>query len=258
MNNLSSGTIQLLIVARMMEECFRRKINHDIETGVASKQVRCYLVMLLRLRQASIHPFLLEGMMAEYFTQHDLEATRKQLKDLKGGSTVYNQIGSWTQRHHIASERIREVIEETYRRSQQQILDDSKELLDAHDSQTIEPDHRNVAGRSHPQPKAGEGIVTIADNSDEVDSQDEAEEDEDGLVPERFLPPRAEPENTASLDVEAEEDRLRPFGRSDFGLAFDMSKQLTYLEKVMEMKKAQCVVCRKKPPVNPVKGGVST
>ncbi|KAJ0319128.1 hypothetical protein COL5a_010342 [Colletotrichum fioriniae] len=204
---------------------------------------------------ASIHPFLLEGMMAEYFTQHDLEATRKQLKDLKGGSTVYNQIGSWTQRHHIASERIREVIEETYRRSQQQILDDSKELLDAHDSQTIEPDHRNVAGRSHPQPKAGEGIVTIADNSDEVDSQDEAEEDEDGLVPERFLPPRAEPENTASLDVEAEEDRLRPFGRSDFGLAFDMSKQLTYLEKVMEMKKAQCVVCRKKPPVNPVKGG---
>ncbi|KAF4778762.1 SNF2 family domain-containing protein [Colletotrichum scovillei] len=243
-----------MVIFRMMEACFRRKINHDIETGEASRQLRCYLVMLLRLRQASTHPFLLEGMMAEYFTQRDLEATRKQLKDLKGGSTIYNQIGSWTQRHHIASERIREVIEETYRRSQQQILDDSKELLDAYDSQTIEPDHRNVAGRSLPQFKAGEGIITIADDSDEVDSQDEAEEDEDGLVPERFLIPGAGPENAASSDVDAEEDRLRPFGRSDFGLGFDMSKQLEYLEKVMEMRKAQCLVCRKKPPVNPVKG----
>ncbi|UQC76462.1 SNF2 super family protein [Colletotrichum lupini] len=203
---------------------------------------------------ASTHPFLLEGMMAEYFTQRDLEATRKQLKELKGGSTVYDQIGSWTQRHHIASERIREVIEETYRRSQQQILDDSKELLDAHESQTIEPDHRNVAGRSHPQSKAGESTIMIADDSDEVDSQDEAEEDEDGLVPESFLLPREQSENSASSDVEAEEDRLQPFGHSDFGLAFDMSKQLEYLEKVMEMKRAQCVVCRKKPPANPVKG----
>ncbi|KAK1543853.1 SNF2 family domain-containing protein [Colletotrichum paranaense] len=247
-------SMEEMVIFRMMEACFRRKINHDIETGEASKQLRCYLVMLLRLRQASTHPFLLEGMMAEYFTQRDLEATRKQLKELKGGSTVYDQIGSWTQRHHIASERIREVIEETYRRSQQQILDDSKELLDAHESQTIEPDHRNVAGRSHPQSKAGESTIMIADDSDEVDSQDEAEEDEDGLVPESFLLPREQSENSASSDVEAEEDRLQPFGHSDFGLAFDMSKQLEYLEKVMEMKKAQCVVCRKKPPANPVKG----
>ncbi|KAK1671408.1 P-loop containing nucleoside triphosphate hydrolase protein [Colletotrichum godetiae] len=246
-----------MVIFRMMERCFRRKINRDLETGDATKQMRCYLVMLLRLRQASTHPFLLEGMMAEYFTQSDLEATRKQLEELKGGSTVYNQIGSWTRRHQIASERIRDVIEQTYRLSQQQLLDDSKELLDAHNSQTIEPDHGNATSRSHPQPgqpNAGEGPITIADDSDEVDSQDEVEEDEDGLVPERFLPPRAQPEHAASSNVEAEEPRLQPFGCSDFGLAFDMSKQLEYLEKVMEIKKAQCVVCRKRSPEIPVKG----
>ncbi|OHE95160.1 SNF2 family domain-containing protein [Colletotrichum orchidophilum] len=243
-----------MVVFKMMEGCFRREINRDLANGNAMKQMRCYLVMLLRLRQASTHPFLLEGMMAEYFTQHDLQTTKKQLENLKGGNTVYKQIGSWTQRHRIASDRVRNVIDETNRLNQQQLLDDSKELLDAHNSQTIEPVHGNITNQGHPQQNASEHAIVTDDNSDEVNSQDDVEEDEDGLVPESHLPPRVQPEDVASTEVEAEEPRLQPFGRSDFGLAFDMSEQLAYLEKVMEMKKSACVVCRIKPPLNPVKG----
>ncbi|KAK1725944.1 SNF2 super family protein [Colletotrichum acutatum] len=143
-----------MVIFKMMEGCFRRKINRDIEQGTAANQMRSYLVMLLRLRQASTHPFLLEGMMAEYFTSNDFQSIKEKLKNLENGNTVYNQIGSWTQRQRIG------------------------------------------------------------------------------------------------MDVNTEDSQLQPFGQSDFGLAFDMSKQIQYLEKVLEIKRSKCVSCHQISPSN--------
>ncbi|KAK1447269.1 SNF2 family domain-containing protein [Colletotrichum melonis] len=240
-----------MVIFKMIEGCFRRKINRDIEKGTAAIQMKSYLVMLLRLRQASTHPFLLEGMMAKYFTQRDLEATRKQLNDLKGGSTVYNQIGSWTQRQRIGNRRL---IEEPSLLNNPQLVNGTEELLDTHITQTDESVHCEATNQGLSQLNGGEGAVEIFDDTDEVDSQDEAEEDEDGLVPERYLSQRTQPGHVEGMDVNTEDSQLQPFGHSDFGLAFDMSKQIQYLEKVLEMKRSKCASCHQRSPLNPVKG----
>ncbi|KAL0768935.1 hypothetical protein CaCOL14_008243 [Colletotrichum acutatum] len=235
----------------MMEGCFRRKINRDIEQGTAANQMRSYLVMLLRLRQASTHPFLLEGMMAEYFTSNDFQSIKEKLKNLENGNTVYNQIGSWTQRQRIGD---RSLIEEPSLLNNPQLLNGTEELLDIHSTQTDESVHVKATNQGHSQLNGGEGAVEIVDDTDEVDSQDEIEEDEDGLVPERYLSQRTQPGHAAGMDVNTEDSQLQPFGQSDFGLAFDMSKQIQYLEKVLEIKRSKCVSCHQISPSNSVKG----
>ncbi|KAK7443123.1 SNF2 family domain-containing protein [Colletotrichum acutatum] len=240
-----------MVIFKMMEGCFRRKINRDIEQGTAANQMRSYLVMLLRLRQASTHPFLLEGMMAEYFTSNDFQSIKEKLKNLENGNTVYNQIGSWTQRQRIGD---RSLIEEPSLLNNPQLLNGTEELLDIHSTQTDESVHVKATNQGHSQLNGGEGAVEIVDDTDEVDSQDEIEEDEDGLVPERYLSQRTQPGHAAGMDVNTEDSQLQPFGQSDFGLAFDMSKQIQYLEKVLEIKRSKCVSCHQISPSNSVKG----
>ncbi|KAH9226792.1 hypothetical protein K456DRAFT_1932703 [Colletotrichum gloeosporioides 23] len=143
------------VIFRMMERCFRRKVNYDLQQGDghAEKQVRSYLTILLRLRQAATHPFLLESMMNEYFTLKDLRLTKEKLAELKGKKTIYEQIGSWNKRHEPPPEQVR-----------------------------------------------------------------------------------------------------KPFGQSNFGLHFDMDKQIEYLERLEEISESHCTVCNVNPPVLPVKG----
>ncbi|GKT93251.1 SNF2 family domain-containing protein [Colletotrichum tofieldiae] len=240
---------------RMMERCFRHKLNHDLEAGNATSQIRCYLVMLLRLRQAATHPFLLEGMMGDYFSLKDLSTTKERLKALKGGDTVYAQIGSWAQRHTMSNERMREVIEEAERMRQEQLQDARNEDLEAYNSRIDQDEARQ--DKTQDIAITRNDIIVVGDDSDEVDSQDEVEEDEDGMVPQNYKTPTVDPEvevdSTAPI-IEEDKPRLQPFGRSDFGLDFDMTKELEYLERLKELETASCVQCKSEPPVVPVKG----
>ncbi|GKT61743.1 SNF2 family domain-containing protein [Colletotrichum tofieldiae] len=244
-----------LTEGRMMERCFRHKLNHDLEAGNATSQIRCYLVMLLRLRQAATHPFLLEGMMGDYFSLKDLSTTKERLKALKGGDTVYAQIGSWAQRHTMSNERMREVIEEAERMRQEQLQDARNEDLEAYNSRIDQDEARQ--DKTQDIAITRNDIIVVGDDSDEVDSQDEVEEDEDGMVPQNYKTPTVDPEvevdSTAPI-IEEDKPRLQPFGRSDFGLDFDMTKELEYLERLKELETASCVQCKSEPPVVPVKG----
>ncbi|KDN67093.1 putative SNF2 family domain-containing protein [Colletotrichum sublineola] len=246
-----------MVIFRMIERCFRNKLNQDLEDGIAESQVKCYLVMLLRLRQAATHPFLLEGMMGELFSLKDLQTTKEKLNALKGGPTVYAQIGTWNQRQKIANERMREVVEESEKMRQKELQQVRKESLEATNSRFGEPVEQDEVQMGHPQDRATTGNDAIViDNSDEVDSQDEVEEDEDGMVPQKTtypgLNPEAEVDNT--VPITEDEPRLQPFGRGNFGLIFDMNKQIEYLERLKEMDNAVCVVCKARPPAVPVKG----
>ncbi|KAK6223047.1 snf2 family domain-containing protein [Colletotrichum tabaci] len=247
------------VVFRMMERCFRRKLNRDFEDGSAANQIRCYLVMLLRLRQAATHPYLLEGMMGDYFSLKDLQTTKERLEALRGRATIYSQIGSWTHRHQIPSPRIHEVIEAAEKRRQDQLQSDRKEVLEAQYSRIRLSDDPNEAQPSDNQEAIVENdnMMAIGNDPDEVNSQDEVEEDEDGMVPQTYRNPGEEDkvsdDDTAPI-AEHEEPPLQPFGRSNFGLFFDMVKQLEYLERLKELETAVCVACEARPAVVPVKG----
>ncbi|KAF9872347.1 SNF2 family domain-containing protein [Colletotrichum karsti] len=245
-----------MVVFRMMERCFRRKVNDDLQQAqddtIADRQLRSYLTILLRLRQAATHPFLLESMMNEYFNIHDLRITKARLATLKGKQTVYEQIGSWNERHEMKSERMKEVIAESERISKEEARFTSYGTFEDHSGTDSDNDHEPTT----PIPANTEGFkrkaIVIDDYKDEVDSQDDVELDEDGMVPEEYLgdkhvKPSPEP-------IRREIPPLVPFGRSDFGLRFDMDKQLEYLMRLEDLKEAPCAICDKKPPQTPLRG----
>ncbi|KAK2039227.1 hypothetical protein LZ31DRAFT_599029 [Colletotrichum somersetense] len=241
----------------MVERCFREELNRDMESGVAVRQIRSYLVMLLRLRQAATHPFLLEGMMRDHFSLEDLQVTKEKLKALKGGPTVYSQIGPWTQRQKIQDKRFQRVFQEIQRVKQRRLEDARKESLEAMKVRRGEYDQQDVAQTSNSQDTAITGNdAFVINDRDEVDSQDDEEEDEDGMVPTRPRSPSigSEVELDSTAPTAEDEPQLDPFGRSDFGLNFDMTKQIEYLERLKELETAACVLCKAAPPKEPVRG----
>ncbi|WYZ46104.1 hypothetical protein EsH8_IX_000329 [Colletotrichum jinshuiense] len=102
------------------------------------------------------------------------------------------------------------------------------------------------------QSPATNNNFVIDSDLDEVDSEDEVEEDADGMVPEEYLS-----ETNADADYETKSTsyprdesgiaRLDPFGQSTFGLHFDMTKHLEYLERHELLEIAQCGICNHKP-----------
>ncbi|KAK1980371.1 SNF2 family domain-containing protein [Colletotrichum cereale] len=247
-----------MVIFRMMERCFRDEVNQDMENGIAESKVKCYLVMLLRLRQAATHPFLLEGMMGKYFSLKDLQTTKERLKALKGGATIYTQIGPWTHRHSTSDNRIQGVVKESEKMRQKKLQEAWRESLEATKSRLGEPFEQDEAQMNYSQDTAttGNRVILACGDSDEVDSQDEVEEDHDGMVPENYKTTGSDAEvevdNTAPMTED--EPQLQPFGRSDFGLVFDMNKQIEYLERLTEIDNAVCVACEATPPKVPVKG----
>ncbi|KAK1566415.1 LOW QUALITY PROTEIN: SNF2 family domain-containing protein [Colletotrichum navitas] len=243
-----------MVVYRMMERCFRNKVNQDLENGKAESQVKCYLTILLRLRQAATHPFLLESMMGEYFSLKDLQVTKEKLQALKGGATVYAQIGTWTQRQTITDARIKKVYDEAEKVKQQRLQNARKGSLEAMNIRLSEGEKRDEIQTSTVQDTVtSRNDANVVDDSDEVNSQDEVEEDENGMAPQRTRS-GLEVESDSTAPIAKDEPQLDPFGRSDFGLVFDMSKQIEYLERLKEIDNAVCVACKAKPPLVPVKG----
>ncbi|GKT45211.1 DNA repair protein rad8 [Colletotrichum spaethianum] len=154
---------------------------------------------------------------------------------------------------------MREVIEESEKVTKNKLQDARKESLEAYISRLDEFEGQDEAQQGKTQDTAiiKDDVVVISDDSDEVDSQDEVEEDENGMVPQNYGVPGVDPEvKVDNTDPIAEEDEppLEPFGRSAFGLEFDMTKELEYLERLKELDIAACIQCKITPPVVPVKG----
>lgn len=226
--------------------------------------------MLLRLRQAATHPFLLEGMMGKHFSLGVIRTLRKDLAVLKGRKTIYEQIGSWNQRHEISNERIQKVLEEAERRLRKNAKFTSYGTFDddGTDSRSKVEAQTSSSVTASPNTKStGAQAIIINDDSDEVDSQDEAEEDSDGMAPSKSFGARSAKDTNRVGDIRVEEETmphserfediyLDPFGQSDFGLYFDMDKHLEYLERFKELQIARCAICDSSPRI-PVKGQVN-
>ncbi|KAJ0286101.1 hypothetical protein CBS470a_006061 [Colletotrichum nupharicola] len=258
---LAESTGDLHRIKWMMERCFRRKVNYDLQQGDghAEKQVRSYLTILLRLRQAATHPFLLESMMNEYFTLKDLRLTKEKLAELKGKKTIYEQIGSWNKRHEPPPEQVRKVLAASEEQREKQRRKEARytaygnfEEDDTHAFEDSEPEAGASEKKKARKRTAKTNATSVGDYVDEVDSEDDVEEDADGMVPQEYLT-RAD-DNTPPTPARPEVPPLEPFGQSNFGLHFDMDKQIEYLERLEEISESHCTVCNVNPPVLPVKG----
>ncbi|KAK2767349.1 snf2 family [Colletotrichum kahawae] len=240
------------VVFRMMERCFRRQLNQDLAAGIAERQILCYLVMLLRLRQASTHPFLLEGVMGEYFTLKDLEITKQRLGELKGQQTIYEQIGTWEKRHEMSGDRMLAVIAEAERRRTEGTTESLlKDVLSQSMKDAASDERQN---QRYQTPDSEAGAVIVEDDHDDVDSVDDVLEDSNGMVPGEYLPGfRADQHENDQQSSEKDEQYLKPFGLNDFGSYFDMDRQLDYLTRLETLEIAKCIVCNKRP-VDAVQG----
>ncbi|KAI8270485.1 SNF2 family domain-containing protein [Colletotrichum sp. SAR11_239] len=196
-------------------------------------------------------------MMNEYFTLRDLRLTKEKLAELKGKKTIYEQIGSWNQRHEMSNERIKKVLIASAKQREKQRRKEARftsyGTFEEDDEEAfIDEDSGPNASQKRPGKRSTKNAKVRNDDSDEVDSLDDTDEDSDGMVPEEYL--RAADPTPASKPIRPEVPPLDPFGKSDFGLHFDMDKQIEYLERMEEIAEASCTVCEVNPPVNPVKG----
>ena len=69
----------ILTIRSLLQDTFKASLEHDIEKGTVGKNRQQYLVYLMRLRQATCHPFLLEGMFRETFSIDELKKLRECL-----------------------------------------------------------------------------------------------------------------------------------------------------------------------------------
>ncbi|ESZ97694.1 hypothetical protein SBOR_1881 [Sclerotinia borealis F-4128] len=69
------------IIYRITENRFRANLNVFLANGTAQRAYGVFFVQLLRLRQCTSHPFMLERTMKESWTTEDVELLRKELRN---------------------------------------------------------------------------------------------------------------------------------------------------------------------------------
>ncbi|KAJ0383723.1 hypothetical protein COL922a_009878 [Colletotrichum nupharicola] len=183
------------------------------------------------------------------------------LAELKGKKTIYEQIGSWNKRHEPPPEQFRKVLAASEEQREKQRRKEARytaygnfEEDDTHAFEDSEPEAGASEKKKARKRTARTNATSVGDYVDEVDSEDDVEEDADGMVRQEYLT-RAD-DNTPPTPARPEVPPLEPFGQSNFGLHFDMDKQIEYLERLEEISESHCTVCNVNPPVLPVKGQV--
>jgi len=84
------------VIYRLIEDKFRKIINEHFKKGDAQKNYGVFLAQLMRLRQATAHPFLLEQCMKDIFDVQDLAILKSKLEMLSGNQTpIYEQLQLW-------------------------------------------------------------------------------------------------------------------------------------------------------------------
>ncbi|KAI6708159.1 hypothetical protein JHW43_009312 [Diplocarpon mali] len=88
------------IIYRITENRFRNNLNAFFRKGEASRNYSVFLVQLLRLRQCTSHPFMLERTIKESWTFEDLQVLTLQLRKLKhtpNARPFYEQCKLWVE-----------------------------------------------------------------------------------------------------------------------------------------------------------------
>ncbi|KAJ4419918.1 hypothetical protein N0V85_000805 [Neurospora sp. IMI 360204] len=87
------------LIYRMVEGKFRKQLNNELihraSMGTTENSIAPYLTLALRLRQATAHPYLLEGLMRDHFTSEDLQQLKEEFSKLKTDESYVQQIGRW-------------------------------------------------------------------------------------------------------------------------------------------------------------------
>ncbi|KAJ8060331.1 hypothetical protein OCU04_010665 [Sclerotinia nivalis] len=84
------------IIYRITESRFRANLNVFLANGTAQRAYGVFFVQLLRLRQCTSHPFMLERTMRESWTTEDVEQLRRELGKFAGTNvTFYEQCKLW-------------------------------------------------------------------------------------------------------------------------------------------------------------------
>ncbi|EXF86451.1 SNF2 family domain-containing protein [Colletotrichum fioriniae PJ7] len=245
-----------MVINSMVEECFRRRMMQDMEDPGAGPSRKTCFEMLLRLRQAATHPFLLEAMMRKYMTLEDIQKVRKGLADLQGGPSIYDQIGSWTKRHEMSSERLQQIRISVGEEGERRGSDESPPLGTgrAENAGPLESgdtfDSTTKISENEDETRIEGGFDS---DLDEVNSQDDMEDLSYRDLLELDAEAAGVEEPGPSPAIIPGDAPLEPFGQSDFGLHFDMDQHMEYLEKAESMELAVCAVCKETPTV-PVKG----
>jgi hypothetical protein len=96
-------------IYRMLEDRFRENMNYHLKKGTAQGNYNNFMVQLLRLRQCTAHPFLLESTIRDILTPEDLKSLKNNLWDLsKSKQPLYEQIQQWVQEGSAWRERPRD------------------------------------------------------------------------------------------------------------------------------------------------------
>jgi len=85
------------IIYRITENRFRANLNKFFERGDAARNYSVFMVQLLRLRQITSHPWMIEGTIRECWTLEDLKELKKRLKELdeQRRGPFYEQTQIW-------------------------------------------------------------------------------------------------------------------------------------------------------------------
>lgn len=92
----SDVDIQKLTLLPQTENRFRANLNVFLANDTAQRAYGVFFVQLLRLRQCTSHPFMLERTMKESWTTEDVEALRKELAKYSNSNVpFYEQCKLW-------------------------------------------------------------------------------------------------------------------------------------------------------------------
>ncbi|TVY51440.1 Helicase-like transcription factor CHR28 [Lachnellula cervina] len=93
------------IIYRITENRFRSNINRYFEAGEVRRNYSVFMVQLLRLRQCTSHPFMLERTIKEAWTLEDVDELKEKFEKLgaRGAKPFYEQTKTWV----LESEQVR-------------------------------------------------------------------------------------------------------------------------------------------------------
>ncbi|CZS91311.1 related to protein RIS1 [Rhynchosporium graminicola] len=97
------------IIYRITENRFRKNLNTFFKQGDASRNYGIFMVQLLRLRQCTSHPFMLERTIKESWTTEDVQELEKLLNKFQtNGKPFYEQCKLWVETNEAHREAARD------------------------------------------------------------------------------------------------------------------------------------------------------
>lgn len=100
------------ILYRITENRFRSTLNQFFAQGDAARHYSLFMVQLLRLRQCTSHPFMLEQTIRESWTLGDLDELKHRLARLDNGNLApfYKQVECWVEERNETGGEEQEVL----------------------------------------------------------------------------------------------------------------------------------------------------